>query len=113
VNDEHDAQVKYTVKELLAHIKDEQTAGFARIETSLSMKADKADVERLEKQLDSHAGRIESLERSRDQSETAAKIHAVRDDEFWTFKRRTVGVILTMLTALATFVGPWLATHVG
>ena len=44
----------YSVKEVVDITRKEQTAGFAKLETLLSTKADKADVERLATELNTH-----------------------------------------------------------
>ena len=48
------ADESYTVKEVVDITRREQTAGFAKLEVLLSTKADKADVERLATDLNTH-----------------------------------------------------------
>jgi len=64
MTDPDDSTVTYTVKELLEHIKKDQTVGFTEIKESMAGKADKADVARLETTLSHHA---EQLGRHREQ----------------------------------------------
>lgn len=68
--DRDDVRIEYTVKELLGDLKKEQTAGFARIEVSMSGKADKADVARMEARLDAHGERLGTLEQARRDDQT-------------------------------------------
>lgn len=97
-SDPDDAEVTYSVKELLSEmrrdwaegtkdLRKEQAEGFTRIETSMSSKADKADLLRLEhsfdsrftehgRQLEAHQNDIETLKsahRSREQWWRAGK----------------------------------------
>lgn len=68
-----DAEVRYTVKELLKAIRDDQTAGFASLTTALANKADKSDIARMEARLD-HAERdIAGLKQARDDQNAAAR----------------------------------------
>lgn len=66
MSDPDDAVVAYTVKELLARIEKNQTEGFARLDTSVASKADKADVARLETRLEQHTKDIGELQGFRD-----------------------------------------------
>lgn len=54
-----DVVVNYTVKELLANLQRELVAGMARLETSMTGKADKADIARLELGLGAQAKEIQ------------------------------------------------------
>jgi hypothetical protein len=60
-----DSTVSYTVKELL----DEQTGLLRRIDHKVDQKADKADLVAIERRLDGHSTRIQSLEDHRDEVE--------------------------------------------
>lgn len=59
--DNDDIKVEYTVKELLATIKNDQTAGFAKLDGQLAGKADKADLVTIHARLDEHGQEIGSI----------------------------------------------------
>lgn len=85
-----EAEVTYSVKELLSALRDDQTRGFAAITAQLTGKADKTDVARMEGRLDDHARRIGSLEG--DQKQRTAD----RESRRW--------LIPTVLSAIFTVV---------
>ena len=60
----------YSVKEIVDITRREQTEGFARLETMLAGKADKADVHELASRLDRHDQRIGTLEVARQIDDT-------------------------------------------
>lgn len=88
--DHDDAEVRYTVRDLLDRIRADQSAGFARIETAMSGKADKADVARLEARLDQHARRLDgNTERLADLEQQQRDQRTTR--EWWTGRAARVG----------------------
>ena len=66
----------YTLKEVVDNTRKEQTAGFAEIKTLLSTKADKSDVDRLERRLDEHGRDISDLQQNQHDAEVAATARA-------------------------------------
>ena len=52
----------YTVKEIVDMTRQEQTAGFTRVETLLSTKADKTDLIPIHAKLSEHDGHIRTLQ---------------------------------------------------
>jgi predicted nuclease with TOPRIM domain len=70
MNADEEVTVTYTVRELLQRVEERITAGFSKLEESLQAKADKGDIQRLAGRLDSHANRIEALEKRQDQDDT-------------------------------------------
>lgn len=114
--DPDDALVVYSVRELLAGIKEEQSKSFTEIKTSMSGKADKADLTRIEARLDSHArdltglkGRVDGVEDWQRGKEKAADVHRQRDERF---SKRTKAIwvaVTTLLLILATALGPAVA----
>jgi ferric-dicitrate binding protein FerR (iron transport regulator) len=104
-----DASVKYTVKELLQKLSDEQTAGFARIEVSLASKADKADVAKLEARLDEHGKAIDKLQDFQHELETAERVHESHVTRSWSKLQRVAASVMAVLTLLAMIFGPVLA----
>lgn len=118
VPDHDDAQVTYPVRDLLSQIRNEQTAGFARIETSMASKADKADIERLESRLDHHAKdigdqaqAIADLRQWKRDRETAASVHVQRDQRTFTTRQKIGAGIGSVCLLLATILGPYLGAH--
>lgn len=107
--DRDNAEVTYTVRELLAEIKAEQIAGFTRIETSMASKADQADVARIDERLDehgrvldSHGERIGGIEGREHDREVAANVHSVRDQRTFTFRQKALGALATLALIVAT-----------
>ena len=54
----------YSVKEVVDITRQEQTAGFAKLEVLLASKADKADLVPIHQRLDAHDGHIRTLQDS-------------------------------------------------
>ena len=52
----------YTIKEVVDLTRQEQTAGFTKLETMLGTKADKADLIPIHERLDKHEGHIRTLQ---------------------------------------------------
>lgn len=67
--DPDEVVVTYTVKDILAEIKKDQTAGFARIEQAMKGKADKSDLARIEGRLDQHQVQIDELRKRQDRDD--------------------------------------------
>lgn len=119
-----DAHVSYTVKELLADIKQEQTAGFARIEMGLEAKADKAEVARVEARLDGRLdGHSDRLDRQEGRiADVEAALHDEQTGEVavqqWTirtwsrFHKLGAGVV-GLFVIVSPILGPYLANHLG
>lgn len=74
-----DAVVSYSVKELLAGMRQDLSAGLAEIKEALGTKADKGDIAKLEGRLDGHETRIEGLESERDERRGSRGAHEKRD----------------------------------
>jgi len=117
--DPDNAQVIFTVRELLDQIRTEQATGFARLETKLASKADKSDVARMESRLDGHSQRldahgevIEGLTQWRHDREVAAGVHQRRDQRTWTFRQKLAAGICTLLLVAGAYVGPILGSHI-
>lgn len=116
--DPDDAQVVYSVRELLDQIKTEQTRGFTQIAESMAGKADKADVARLEARLDHHAKTLDGhstdigeLQQWRRDREVAADVHQQHNQRTWTFRQKAWAAAGTITLAVATVAGPLLANH--
>ena len=114
--DRDDAQVTYTVRELLDRIRTEQTDGFARIETKMAGKADKADLERIEARLDAHeralhglGGRVDGVEVWQHDKDEAASVHQQRDQRFTKRTKAIWVAVTTLLLILATAFAPAIA----
>jgi len=79
----------YSVKDVVDITRREQTAGFARLETLLSTKADKADVESLRTDLNSHRHetnrRLGTLEDARVATEAVDRVRTKSRSDRWTF----------------------------
>lgn len=87
--------VSYSVKDLLAQIQTSVTAGFARLETALANKADKADVVAVHARLDEHQRAIEDL-KTRQTGDDAVRTARSRA---WTTRQWTIGVVVTAVAA--------------
>lgn len=106
-----DAQVTYTVRELLRDIKDQQTAGFSRVELSLEAKADKADVARMEVRLDNHAERLGSLEQERRDNKLMSETAREHSSRRWTMRSKILYSLGTIGMICATVLGPYIGAH--
>lgn len=82
------AQVTYSVRELLERIEKNQTVGFTQLTTSLEHKADKGDVQRLENRLDGHQREIETLKGKQHDIEVAAAAINQHKARRWTTRER-------------------------
>lgn len=119
---EEDAIVTYPVRDLLSKIDSNQTAGFARIETALSQKADRADVARVEAKLENKAERsdlhraearlehvetrVGSLERGAAANEASDLIEVEARDHLLSRKDKAIGAVISVAMVLATLIGP-------
>lgn len=96
--------VEYTVKELLNQLQRSQDVGFTEVKASLSNKADKVDVERLNRRLDEHGREIGWLkDRQReDEAVTAALTSSrKRSSEYkWKLVTFAAGIPLAIAAAL-------------
>ena len=90
----------YTVKEIVDMTRQEQTAGFTRIESLLESKADKADLEPIHEKLTKHDGHIRELQ---DVVLVTAQQDAAREKRtnFWRWAIGTGAVLAA--TALGAF----------
>lgn len=93
-------------------LRTEQAAGFARVETAMRGKADKADVSRMEARLDAHGAAIAALETWRHDKEVASRVHADRDRRQWTVRQKVGAVCGVVAVVAATVLGPILAAHI-
>lgn len=109
------ATVTYRVSDLLDQIKIAQAQGFARLETNLSMKADKSDLAGLAGRIDKHDEKIGGLEQWRRDSElvdeATTSVQLEHTAKSWNWKRRTVAVLASIGMIVATVLGPYLAIH--
>lgn len=97
-----DATVSYSVRELLSGMRNDMATGLARIESALVGKADKSDIARLEGRLDGHEARLESLEAERDERRGTRRAHEKRDALAVSGKRWAVDAVLTLGIIVAT-----------
>lgn len=108
--DKDNIAVTYTVKELLASMQREQAAGFARIETSMSSKADKSDVARMEARLDAHGKALDehrthiSELQIQAREEVRARQAAERTNRWWHTGLAKVGGFIVGLAFVVTAV---------
>ena len=114
-----DAQVTYPVRELLEQMRREQTTGFARLEVSLTQKADKSDVARMEarldqhgKELSSHDREINSLRQKQREKELTEEVRSQHEERSSTWKRRVMGTLYGVAIVAATVIGPYIGTHI-
>lgn len=113
-----DAQVTYSVKDLLASIASQQAAGFAEIKTALLQKADKSDVQRLEGRLNEHARHLSehdhqlaSLAQQQHDDEVAANEVAKQEGRVWS-RRKVIWATVTGFVGYAILVvGPYALQH--
>lgn len=94
--------ITYRVADLLDQIRKEQTAGFSRLERSLELKADKADLEAFEGRLNALRNDVRELEKERDERQTAAKTHAQLVGRAEEFRRWVIPVLLTVALVVVT-----------
>ena len=102
-----DPAVRYSVRDLLARI----DGKIDSLTTSVALKADKADLDRIESRLDGHDSRIVGLETWKHDKEVAATVHQQRDNRWSAKKKTVVGALGTLGLLVATVLGPWLGTH--
>lgn len=72
-------EVSYTVKELLKTIRDDQQAGFGRLEKAMEAKADKADFARIEGHIEVLEKRVLAIEEGERVRRERAEVHQQRD----------------------------------
>lgn len=116
--DNDDAAVSYTVRELLDRIDRQQTQAFARIETSMATKADKADVAQLKVEMRIHGerltrvdDRVTMLEAGEHDRRIKADVHVERDQRVLTVRQKAWAALSAIALLAATILGPYIATH--
>ena len=92
----------YTIKEVVDLTRQEQTAGFTRVEVLLSSKADKADLEPIHRKLDEHEGHIRTLQ-------DTVLTEATRESSKSTFRNNVKWAIGVSAVIAATALGTILA----
>lgn len=74
IPDDVDPIIRYSVRDLLDVMRSEVAAGFARVESSLVSKAEKADVAELHGEMRTIVGRVTALEKHKDDAEVALRV---------------------------------------
>lgn len=99
---EEEASVRYSVRDLLARLDGKLDS----LTISLARKADKTDIERVERRVDGHDVRLSALETRDHDREIAASVHAKRDERAeeqrrhrWSVRERVFGAITTAAIA--------------
>ena len=92
----------YTVKEVVDITRQEQTAGFAKLEVLLASKADKADLVPIHSKLNEHDGHIRTLQDS-------VLAEATREGTKSNFRNNVKWAIGVLSMLVATVVGVLLA----
>ncbi len=102
-----DPVVRYTVREMLARI----DGKIDSLTTSVALKADKADLDRMEQRLDGHDGRLTAIETWRHDKEVAASVYSERDQRNrakWSRRERWFAALTAAAVAAGTIL---LAVH--
>ena len=89
----------YTVKEIVDMTRKEQTAGFTKIESLLSTKADKADLEPIHQKLAEHDGHLRELQDAMLVEEKAATIRESRTAA-WRWGIGTVAGVVAVIVGV-------------
>jgi hypothetical protein len=102
------AVVVYPVGELLAGIRGDMVASFARVEKGLEAKADKADFARLDGRLDEHQKAIAELRKHQGDDDVSQSIRAVAkaariDWHRWLYP--TIATVAFALTSILQLTG--------
>ena len=92
----------YSIKEVVDLTRQEQTAGFTRVEVLLSSKADKADLIPIHQKLDEHDGHIRTLQ-------DVVLTNATRESSKSTFRNNVKWAIGVTSVIAATALGTILA----
>jgi hypothetical protein len=93
----------YSIKEIVDATRQEQTAGFTRVEVLLAAKADKADLEPIHRKLDDHSTRIRTLEDDRvTEAATQHKVESMKLSRiaFWSLVGAMGGAAGTIVYAV-------------
>ena len=74
VPEEVEPIIRFSVRDLLDRMSSDIAAGFARVESSLVSKAEKADVAELHGEMRTIVGRVTALEKHKDDAEVAMRV---------------------------------------
>ncbi len=105
-----DIRVSVSLLDMLADIRKEQTAGFARIEATMGNKADKADVARMEARLDAHGKALDEHRthiaelQMQAREEAQARQSAASTNQWWHSRLAKLGGFIVGLALVVTAV---------
>lgn len=94
-----DAVVSYTIKELIGNVQHAVDAGFARVETKLDSKADKAELVALTARVDAHGHEIGQLKDRQRDDETAGKALETARTKALSSRQWAVGILISAIIA--------------
>lgn len=110
--DPDDSKVTYTVKELLGNISN----AVARVELAMTGKADKTDIERIERRLDKHQQEIDALKSAKhDEKIITTTVETTKHEAAkrrLTKMERAWAILLGLATLCAAWTAALGATHV-
>ena len=113
-HDPSDIRVSVSLLDMLAEIRKDQAAGFARLEVTMSGKADKADVARMEARLDAHSKALDEHRTSiaelqvQAREEIRARNVQAQTNQWWHTRMAKAGGFIVglalVLTAIVTII---------